>query len=633
MKLEKRGGEFWGCCPFHGENTPSFAIKVEEGAEKFYCQGCGKGGSVIDFVVLMDKCTLKDAINKLKAMVGNDEYKAGGEQVMATFQPVGETKEKKVIPILAWPPKEMALLENAAAMDWLQNKRGLNIETIKGLRLGFVQSCGNSHLNPENEHARTGGWVMFPRINGDKIVAVKMRGVTAKAFTQVTGMDAKALYNVNDINAMEPVFLTEGELDTGIFKQAGFCAVSIPNANYKITPEGKLQLKNAACVFLAGDNDGSVGNEAMKQLQRELGENTYIIVWPGAKDANEYFLKVCGSSIAKFRDEITRLAAEAKATPIAGFKSLLERLRSTVGTDAGKDPHRLHFPIESIDRMNYSPAGSIVVIYSTYSGTGKTVFTTQVMLHEAKRGEVVVVYSPELRDENYLALVAAQVLGPKREGGLDRAGMITAEDYNETAQVLDKLTERGTPFTYYVGHSLPVSDNDEVLEFIEQTIKVTGATRFVIDTIHRVIQADGRKSQTEEEGAMIKHLEALGIKYGTIFVLIGQSNKEAEEIKEQRRDSHGVLRGSRELQDVPFATYLLHRKRKPIVEGQETKDLLEMDTDIVLKKDRGRGPGNAIVRLVYKPESSLFFAQTKMDNGPQGSMADEPPPSYEESKF
>jgi KaiC/GvpD/RAD55 family RecA-like ATPase len=612
LKLEQRGSEYWGCCPFHNENTPSFAIKNKDGEQVFYCQGCGKGGDVIRFLEFYDHCTTKDAINKLKALSGNHEWQENAKRVAEHFKSVGDdsAKPKTTIPLDKWEPLAKALLTNGKALAWLKEKRGLSADTAQALHLGYSQSC-KGRLNPEDEHARELGWIMFPRIKNGQIVAVKMRSVAAKAFSQWTNMDAKALFNMETINALEPVFVTEGEFDTAILEQAGFRAVSVANSTTKITPEGKTALKQAECVYLAGDNDGKVGNAAMRQLQRELGSNTFMLLWPdGNKDANQYFLETCKGNIDLFRRNTEALVKKARSTPVEGFTSLLERLRNTSGTDAGSDPNRLHFPWTPVDRMNYSPAGSIVVIYSTYSGTGKTVFTTQVMLSEAKRGEIVVVYSPELRDEAYLALVAAQTL-PR---DLDRAGVVTQKDYEETAQVLDKPTARATDFRYYVGHSLPENDTDKVLEFIEQVIQVTGATRFVIDTLHRVIEKTGRESQTDAEGRVVKTLEKIGNKYGTIFVLIGQSNKEAEDLKEQRHDSHGVLRGSREMLDVSYAVYLLHRKKK----GEEgnVKDLLEKETDVILKKDRGKGPGNAIVHLIYRPECSKFFELTKTSEEP-----------------
>lgn len=622
VKLEQRGEEWWGCCPFHNEKTPSFAIKNKGGEQVFFCQGCSKGGDVIRFLEYYDHCTTKDAIDKLRALSGNAEWQASAAKVQEVFKPVAENnKPKNVFPIEKWLPFSNALQANTTAMQWLLEKRGITAETAAALLLGFCQEYKGA-LDPSDEHARAGGWIMFPRIVENKLVAVKMRAMGSKAFGQWKNMDAKALFNSDEINALEPVFVTEGEFDSAIFKQAGLVATSIPNATAKLTPEMKVVLKRAATIFLAGDNDGSVGNAKMLQLSKELGENTFLIVWPDAKDANEYFLKVCGGNIETFRANVLAMASKARNTPIVGFTSLLERLRNTGGTDAGKDPNRMHFEIKELDEMNYNPPGSVVVFYSTYSGTGKTIFTTQVMVHEAKRGEIVVVYSPELRDEQYLALVASQTLGERPEyqpEGLNRAQLITKEQYEKTAGLLEKSTLTGEDFRFYVGHALPVSDTDEVLEFIEQTIRVTGATRFVIDTLHRVIVAKERENMASAEGRVVKKLEALGIKYGTIFVLIGQSNKEAEAIKELRHDSEGILRGSRELIDVSYGIYLLHRKKKQAKEGQSLDDILELETDVILKKDRGKGPGKAICRLIYRPNCSKFYLRAT-NTGPEPSQ-------------
>ena len=279
------------------------------------------------------------------------------------------------------------------------------------------------------------------------------------------------------------------------------------------------------------------------------------------------------------------------------------------------NPTRLHFPWPAIDAMNFNPRGSVVVIYSTYSGTGKTVFTTQVATHEAKRGEVVVVYSPELRDENYLALLASQWVGAEREGGLDRGSKVTQEDYKRTAELLEWTypAKEGGPeerrqIQFYVGHSLPCTATDEIVDFIEHTIKVTGATRFVIDTLHRIISAGPKENLVELEGRVIKRLETIANKYGTIFILIGQSNKEAEGIKEKNRNEYGVLRGSRELVDVPYGIYLLHRAKMP-KEGPGSVNVLTPETELVLMKDRGKGPGDSSVPMLYRRDTSRFVVR------------------------
>lgn len=47
--LKKKGSNYWGLCPFHGEKTPSFSVNPERGF--FKCFGCGVGGDAITFLM------------------------------------------------------------------------------------------------------------------------------------------------------------------------------------------------------------------------------------------------------------------------------------------------------------------------------------------------------------------------------------------------------------------------------------------------------------------------------------------------------------------------------------------------------------------------------------------------------
>ena len=42
VPLERKGGNYWACCPFHQEKTPSFSVSPSKGI--FKCFGCGKAG-------------------------------------------------------------------------------------------------------------------------------------------------------------------------------------------------------------------------------------------------------------------------------------------------------------------------------------------------------------------------------------------------------------------------------------------------------------------------------------------------------------------------------------------------------------------------------------------------------------
>jgi DNA primase len=68
VRLENRGGRFWGLCPFHQEKTASFTVDPDK---KFYhCFGCGEGGSVVNFVMNIDKLSYPEAIELIARKSG-----------------------------------------------------------------------------------------------------------------------------------------------------------------------------------------------------------------------------------------------------------------------------------------------------------------------------------------------------------------------------------------------------------------------------------------------------------------------------------------------------------------------------------------------------------------------------------
>ncbi len=68
VTLKKAGRNFKGLCPFHNEKTPSFIVSPDR--QTFKCFGCGKGGSVIDFVMEYDHVDFLEALEDLADMAG-----------------------------------------------------------------------------------------------------------------------------------------------------------------------------------------------------------------------------------------------------------------------------------------------------------------------------------------------------------------------------------------------------------------------------------------------------------------------------------------------------------------------------------------------------------------------------------
>lgn len=626
VQLHQQGSHYMACCPFHGEDTPSFKLDDRQGEWLWKCFGCGAGGDVIEFVEKFDHCDTKTAIEKMEALVGNTEWREQAEKVKKSFTELSEIagKKKATIPLEKWEPKITALWNNPAGLAYLKETRGLDDETIRRLKFGYVQTHVYN-IGEGNEEFRDKGWIAIPRIEGDKVVAVKLRSIASKIFSQVNGMDSRALFNIETVSPLAPVYLVEGEFDAAILEMLGFNAVSLTSATGTIGTDDRIKLKMAERIYLAGDND-EAGLTSMGKLAREFCENTHILLWPGVKDASDWFRDTCGRDFEKAKESLTVLSTEARQRPPEGFISLIQALRNTDDVDLENDPDRLYLPqqLHYADRMSYTTRGGIMLLYSTYSGTGKSMLKTDILLNEAKRGQVVVDLSPEIRDNEYLALVTSQLVGPKI-GGLKRTGKMDKKYFAQAADMIDKPTLKGGEFRYYVGHNVMGQTEEEVMEFLEGTIKTLGATRFAIDTFHRLVFAEG-KNQATAEGNLAKKIEALGRKYGTIFIFVCQSNAEAEGIDNLKKNEHGVLRGSRELRDVADTIYLLHRNRRSQKDGENPEDILELQAGLFLKKTRYKGTSYPQTQLLLQEENSLFVEVKDGNPSPQ-----EPPPTSKQS--
>ena len=68
MQLTKRGRNWFGLCPFHGEQTPSFSVSQDK--QIFHCFGCGAGGNAITFIMDIEQIPFPDAVVKLSERVG-----------------------------------------------------------------------------------------------------------------------------------------------------------------------------------------------------------------------------------------------------------------------------------------------------------------------------------------------------------------------------------------------------------------------------------------------------------------------------------------------------------------------------------------------------------------------------------
>ncbi|WP_439594436.1 DNA primase [Falsiroseomonas sp.] len=132
-RLTKSGRNWKGCCPFHGEKTPSFYVYDDH----FHCFGCGAHGDAISFVMRAEGQAFPEAVERLAAEAGMRIPQATPEAAAR------ERRARDLYGVLeaaeAAFRRRLRLPEGEAALAYLR-RRGLTEETIQAFGLGWSGS-------------------------------------------------------------------------------------------------------------------------------------------------------------------------------------------------------------------------------------------------------------------------------------------------------------------------------------------------------------------------------------------------------------------------------------------------------------------------------------------------------------
>lgn len=141
VKLARKGRDFWGCCPFHSEKSPSFKVSPER--QMYYCFGCKEKGDVFDFVMKRDRVEFIDALRSLGQAAGIEDTGSG-----ASKQKFSERQMLLDAHSAACAFFEKSLShphQGAAAREYLGN-RGISAESIKRFQIGLAPDGWDSLL-------------------------------------------------------------------------------------------------------------------------------------------------------------------------------------------------------------------------------------------------------------------------------------------------------------------------------------------------------------------------------------------------------------------------------------------------------------------------------------------------------
>jgi len=335
--LKKKGTNYWACCPFHNEKTPSFSVSPAKGIYK--CFGCGKGGNSVNFVMELGGFSYPEALKEL-ALKYNIEIE---EKELTPDQIDRENKRDGVYLISSyankffqnqlWETKEGELI----ALSYFK-QRGFSEETIRKFQLGyspkqkdaltkqalkdsyqeeFLDQSGLSFFNENGNADRFKERVIFPIHNySGKVLGFGGRSLDPKNKAKYLNSPenpiyhkSKVLYGLyfskSEIGKKDNCYIVEGYTDVVSMHQAGIenvvSASGTALSSDQINLIGRLT-KNITLLF---DGDAAGIRAAFKSIDLILkeGMNVKVVMFPEGEDPDSYSRKLSQEEYLKYLNE------------------------------------------------------------------------------------------------------------------------------------------------------------------------------------------------------------------------------------------------------------------------------------------------------------------------------------------
>ena len=327
IRLQKAGRNYKATCPFHSEKSPSFMVSPER--QLWKCFGCGKGGSIFDFVMEIEGIEFGDALKILAQRAGIELKK---------IDPKLKTERTRLYEICELANrffiKQMEASSTGKEMQKYLIGRGLKAKTIKEWQIGYAPNQWRSlkdFLNkqgyPNQEISKTGlvietekntshdkyydrfrDRIIFPirDINGVVIGFTGRENPNNPDDRMGKYMNipntllydkSRAIYGLNkaklEIKKKNLCILVEGQTDVIMSHQAGFVNV-IASSGTALTDQQLVIIKRyTENLSIAFDTDlaGEMATKRGIDLALKFGFNTKVISLPDNQDPAGYIQK------------------------------------------------------------------------------------------------------------------------------------------------------------------------------------------------------------------------------------------------------------------------------------------------------------------------------------------------------
>ncbi|MCN4888858.1 CHC2 zinc finger domain-containing protein, partial [Escherichia coli] len=307
-------------CPFHDEKTPSCVISPEKNL--YHCFGCNAGGSVLNWVMQTEKLSLRKAVERLKAELGDNPavvplVTKDEPEIFAEDEAGRQKLLSRVVEFY-----HHTLLNAPEAVAYLEKRRLNHPELVAAFKLGFANRTLPYRLPAvksragEKIRARLKGVGVLresghEHFTGSLVVPVMdLNGQIREMYGRKIGGDLRkgtplhmylpgthgGVWNEQALIGSSSVVLCESLIDAMSFWVAGVRNVTAAYGVNGFTDEMRAALlaHGVKQVLIAYDNDPA-GNEAAVKLASSLaadGIATFRVLFPAGMDANGYLCQV-----------------------------------------------------------------------------------------------------------------------------------------------------------------------------------------------------------------------------------------------------------------------------------------------------------------------------------------------------
>lgn len=324
IRLQKKGSNHMGLCPFHNEKTPSFSVSASK--QMYHCFGCGVGGNVFTFIMEYENYSFIEALKFLAERAGialpEQEYSEEAKRqsdLKGRLLEVNKQAAKYFYYQLQSP-------RGHTAYEYLV-KRGLSEETIKQFGLGYSNPFSDDlykylkGLGYEDDFLKLSGLVTIDEQRGgtDKfwnrvmfpIMDVNHRVIGFGGRVMGDGLPkylnspetmlfdkSRNLYGLNFARASRKssLLICEGYMDVIALHQAGFTNAVAALGTAFTTFHANLLKRYTNEVLLTFDSDAAGTQAAVRAIPilKEAGLSIKVINMKPYKDPDE-FIKALGA--------------------------------------------------------------------------------------------------------------------------------------------------------------------------------------------------------------------------------------------------------------------------------------------------------------------------------------------------